>query len=253
LSELPKLALSEAEVDEILRASGRIAIVVGGQALAIWAKFYQLEIPAMLAAGVTRDADFIGNADTALLVQGALGNKDWKFHQVRSGTLSPVAARLTLESARGTKEIDFLNSILGVHIDDLRSRAVPVALSDGYVVTVLHPLDVFASRLHNLAELTEKRNAKGVGQAALALRIAGAFLRDTIARGKEREVFGQIERLRDIVTEPSIAAVCRGFGFEVLACVPLAQVTNENFKTRRWPQIRRDIALSIGSVEADIG
>src|SRR5438876_622204 len=72
LSNLPRLALSAKEVAEILRASGKIAILVGGQALSIWAYFYQVAIPAALAANVTRDADFIGSADTALMVKAAL-------------------------------------------------------------------------------------------------------------------------------------------------------------------------------------
>jgi hypothetical protein len=50
LSNPPKLALSEAEVTEILKACETLAILVGGQALAIWATFYQVAPPAELAA-----------------------------------------------------------------------------------------------------------------------------------------------------------------------------------------------------------
>lgn len=142
MSNLPQLALSEQEVAEILRASKEIAILVGGQALAIWANFYEVAIPSVLTANVTRDADFIGSADTALIVKGGLSNKDWRFEQIRPGALSPVTAQLTLQTEDGVKEIDFLGSIVGLHTDDVRRRAVPFDLPDGSVVTVLHPLDV---------------------------------------------------------------------------------------------------------------
>jgi hypothetical protein len=246
LSDLPKLALSDDEVAEVLRASANIAILVGGQALSVWAHFYQVAIPAVLTANVTRDADFIGSADTALIVKSGLSNKDWKLEQVTPGALSPVAAQLTLETASGIKEIDFLRSIVGLRTDDVRKRAVPLELPTGSVVTVLHPLDVLASRLHNLAEIPEKRNDKGVAQAELAVRIAGAFLRDDIAHRTERELFNPIERIRTIVTNDAIAPLCRQYALDVLSCVPLDRITNERFRNIRWPQIRREVELEVG-------
>jgi hypothetical protein len=241
LSNLPKLALADDEVAEVLHASEKIAILVGGQALATWANFYQVAIPAVLATHVTRDVDFIGTADTALTIKAGLSNKDWKLAQIRPGGLSPVAAQLTLHSEGGVKEIDFLGTIVGLHTADVRRRAVPLALPNGPVVTVLHPLDVLASRLHNLAELPEKRNEKGVAQAHLAIGITGAFLRDALAHRPERELFNQIERIRVIVTNDPVAAICRQFALDVLSCVPLDEIRNENFKTRRWPQIRHEV------------
>jgi hypothetical protein len=247
LSNVPKLALSDAEVGEILRASEKIAILVGGQALSIWANFYQVALPAELTASVTRDADFIGSADTALIIKGSLSNQAWRFEQVKAGTLSPVIAQLTLQTADGVKEIDFLGFIVGLHTNEVRERAVRLELPDGTVVTLLHPLDVLASRLHNLAEIPDKRNEKGVAQAQLAISIAGAFLRDTIAQRTERELFNQIERIRVILMNDKIAAVCRDFALEVLSCVPLDEIRNENFKARRWPQIQREVELKIGA------
>jgi len=242
LSNLPKLALSANEVAEILRASEKIAILVGGQALSIWANFYRVVSPAFLTANVTRDVDFIGSADAARIIQAALSNKNWKFEQITPGALSPVTAHLTLQTENGVKEIDFLGSIVGLHTDDVRKRAVPLKLPDGFVLTVLHPLDVLASRLHNLAEIPEKRNDQAVAQAELAISIAGAFLRDTAAQRTERELFNQIERIGIIARNDGVAAICRESGFDVLSCVPIDQITNENFKTTRWPQIQRAVS-----------
>ena len=246
LSDLPKLALCDEELAEILRASEKIAILVGGQALSIWANFYQVAIPAVLTAQVTRDVDFIGSAEAALILKAGLSDKDWRLEQVRPGARSPVTAQLTLQTENGIKEIDFLGSIVGLHTDEVRKRAVLLELPDGSGVTVLHPLDVLASRLHNLAEIPEKRNDQGVAQAELAIGIAAAFLRDALAHRTERELFNQIERIRIIATNDAIASICREYRLEVLACVPLDRITNENFKNRRWPQIRREVDLKVG-------
>lgn len=173
---------------------------------------------------------------------------------VRDGTPVPtgeegeiVTAQLTLQTEKGAKEIDFLESIVGLHTDDVRKRAVALHLPNGSVVTVLHPLDVLASRLHNLAEIPEKRNDKGVAQAELAISIAAAFLRGTIAHRTERELFNQIERIKIIVTNDAIAAICRHYSLDVLSCVPIDQITNENFKAIRWPQIQRAVEFMVGA------
>jgi hypothetical protein len=246
LSDPPKLALSAPDVADILRASGKIAILVGGQALSVWANFYQVALPTELAANVTRDADFIGSADTALAVKAGLSNRDWKLYRVSPGAPSPVTAQLTLATSNGIKEIDFLGSIIGIRTDELRGRAVTLKLPGELEVTVLHPLDVLASRLHNLAELPEKRNNKGVAHAQLAIGVAGAFLRDPLAHTTERGLFNQIERIRVILTNEKIAAVCRQFALDVLSCVPLERITNETFKAIRWPQIQREVQLAMG-------
>jgi hypothetical protein len=83
----------------------------------------------------------------------------------------------------------------------------------------------------------------------LAISTAGAFLRDTVAQRTERELFNQIERIRIIVTNDTIVATCWCYALDVLACVPMGRVTNENFKAICWPQIQRavEIALAGGS------
>lgn len=245
MSKPPRLAFTDHEVAEILRASEKIAILAGGQALSIWANFYQVAIPTVLTANVTSNVDFIGSADTALIIKGSLSNKEWRFEQIKPGALTPVTAQLTLHTEHGIKEIDFQESIVGLHADDIRKRAVTLGLQDGSAVTVLHPLDVLASRLRNLAEIPDKRNAMGVAQAVLAIRIAGAFLRDTLAHRTERELFNQIERIRIIVTTDAITSICRQHALDVLSCVPLDQITNEKFKALRWPQIRREVESAI--------
>jgi hypothetical protein len=246
--ELPNAALSEDEISEILRAGGKDAIVVGGQALAIWASFYQVVPPAVLSQEVTRDADFLGTLSTAMRIQAALSNKAWILRRVKAGSLTPVTAQLLLREETGVKEIDFLGSIAGLDTEAVRRRAVPLNLADGTVVTVLHPLDVLASRLHNLAEIEEKRNAKGVAQAQLAISVAGAFLREQLEGAPEREVLGFMERVGAIAAATDLVRVCIAHGFDVLACVPVAQIKNANFRRFRWPQIRHEVEEAMASI-----
>jgi hypothetical protein len=238
---------SARELEEVLRAAANRAILVGGQALAVWANYYQVAVPEELTAAVTRDADFIGNSDTALQIRSALSDKNWKYEEIKPGALTPVVAQLTLEVDGGIKEIDFLRSILGLRTEDVRRRAVRIELASGCSVTVLHPLDVLASRLHNLAELPEKRDAKGISQARLAIAMTERFLRAMANSREERELFNLIERLRMIVVADPVASVCRQFQLDVLPCVPLDAIRNDQFKARRWPQIQQEVHAKIAS------
>jgi hypothetical protein len=53
-------ALSSRDVAKILAICSR-AVLVGGQALALWADHFRVKPPELLASGVTADADFIGD------------------------------------------------------------------------------------------------------------------------------------------------------------------------------------------------
>jgi hypothetical protein len=60
-----EIALTTDEVREILAQCGPHALLVGGQALAMWASVYAVTPPKVLAASISSDADFIGNATLA--------------------------------------------------------------------------------------------------------------------------------------------------------------------------------------------
>jgi hypothetical protein len=89
-------ALSSAELATILATCGRDALLVGGQALALWAKYFAVAPPAALSDGITTDADFIGTAAVATRLQAALGPA-WS---IRVATLEDVGAQVAKVYAR---------------------------------------------------------------------------------------------------------------------------------------------------------
>jgi hypothetical protein len=70
-----EVALTPDEVQEILAHRGPHALLVGVQALALLAAVYEVTPPKALAAAISSDADFIGNADLARRLGRAL--KQW--------------------------------------------------------------------------------------------------------------------------------------------------------------------------------
>lgn len=241
-----QLPLSSDEVRQILENSSEDAVLVGGQALALWSQIYHVLPPNELSGGISADIDFIGSVSAAKTLGQALNKSggSWKLHAVDPGDATPQTAKLSLTvKEEGYKEIDFLGAIVGVDTDQLKTRAVEMTLpglSRG--VKIIHPLDLLASRLHNLADLPVKRDAQGVAQGRLAISIVRAFISQAHSTLQERDVFPFVEEVRRIALNKKLGRVYYEYGFDVLSAIPIELFKNEDFLSKRWPRIRALVA-----------
>ena len=80
-----EVALTQDELASILRICSPDALLVGGQALAFWVDRLAVPRPPELAASITTDADFIGNADIARRLDavwvGKPGSHRWRMQR----------------------------------------------------------------------------------------------------------------------------------------------------------------------------
>jgi len=221
-------------------------VLVGGQALALWSQIYHVPPPDELSGGISADIDFIGSVSAAKTVGQALNRSggSWKLHEVDPGDATPQTAKLSLTvKEEGYKEIDFLGAIVGVNTEQVKARAVEMrlpGLSRG--VKIIHPLDLLASRLHNLATIPEKRDAQGVAQGRLAISVVRAFISRAQSTLQERDVFPFVEEVRRIALSKTLGRVYYEYGFDVLSAVPVELFKNEDFLTKRWPRIQAQVA-----------
>ena len=236
----PEVALTPEEVREILAHCGPNALLVGGQALALWAAVYDVTPPPVLAAAISSDADFIGNVQLARKLGHAL--KLWDFWQPAPDDATTQTAKLTRTVADGIKQIDFLDGIAGLDTHAVQRRAATITLASGADLRVLHPLDVLESRLQNLRLIAGKRNAAGIAQAHLAVGIAKSFLLRMIEEAASaRATFDAIERIGQIATNKNLTGVMLDYNVDVLAAVPAERIEQPAFLTRRWPQITQAV------------
>jgi hypothetical protein len=241
-----QLPLSSAEVRQILESSSEDAVLVGGQALALWSQIYHVLPPNELSAGISADIDFVGSVRAAKAVGQALNRSggNWKLHEVGPDDATPQTAKLSLTvENEGYKEIDFLGTLVGVTTDQMKIRAVEMrlpGLSRG--VKIIHPLDLLASRLHNLADIPEKRDAQGVAQALLAISVVRAFISQAHGTLPERDVFPFVEEVRRIALNKKLGRVYYEYGFDVLSAVPIELFKIQDFLSTRWPQIQALVA-----------
>jgi hypothetical protein len=241
-----QLPLSSDEIQQVLENCGEDAILIGGQALALWSQVYRVPPPTELSSGISADMDFIGSVSAAKALGKALNKNggDWKLHEVDADDVTPQSAKLSLTvKDEGYKEIDFLWAIVGVDTDQVRDRAVEMTLPGiPKGVKIIHPLDLLASRLHNLADLPGKRDVQGVAQAHLGINIARAFIFQAHGALEERDVFPFVEEIRRIALNKKLARVYFEYGFDVLSVVPVDMFEDENFLSKRWPQIQTLVA-----------
>jgi len=235
---LQEAALTPEEVDRILRVCGPNALLVGGQALATWAQYYEIKPVGELSRAVTMDADFIGTNEVARSLQRALG-KPWKL---RTGTLDDaggqVAKVYATVPAEGIKQVDFLSGIVGLNTEDVSKRAATISLADGTTVRLLHPLDVLESRLRNLDSLATKRNAIGVAQARLAVSVVRGFIAGYMDTGGDpRTVRQAVKRIEKIALETRLCQVAFGYDIDVLAAVPAERIAYPRFHEKQWPKV----------------
>jgi hypothetical protein len=237
---LHEVALTPEEVREILAQCGTHALLVGGQALALWAAVYEVTPPKVLAASISSDADFIGDAALARKLGDAL--KGWDFWKPTFDDATPQTAKLSRTVAGGVKQIDFLGAIAGLATAAVQRRAVVITLASGVDLRVLHPLDMLESRLQNLLLIPEKRHAAGIAQTHLAVRVANAFVTHRIEEGASlREVLDAIERIGQIATNKRLTGVLVDYDVDILSAVPIENVDHTEFRTKRWPQILQSV------------
>jgi hypothetical protein len=234
---LPEIALTEEEIDLILRGCSGRAVLVGGQALAFWAQHYQIKPLGVLSANVTTDVDFLGSAQVARELSQLLKPQGWRYWKPSLDDATPQTVKLSKRIAgHGIKQIDFLGSIVGLKTEGIKQRAIVLNLADGTHLRVLHPLDVLESRLKNLAQLPSKRGPQGIAQAQLAIDIVKSFL-DQLLSENSRKLLDAIERVVRMAQEKSAEAVFDDYGLDPLTAIPADRVSSEEFRTRRWPQI----------------
>lgn len=237
---LQEAELTAEEIDRILRICGPHALLVGGQALATWAVYYDIEAVGELSKGVTMDADFIGTRDIARALQRRLG-PPWK---VREGTLDDAGGQVAKVYAtlpgEGIKQVDFLSGIVGLDTKTIRERASQLILADDLIVHILHPLDVLESRLRNLAVLSSKQNPVGVAQARLAVKIARAFIESHMSAGGNPRIVRQaVKRLEKAALDSQLSQVAFTYDIDVLAAVPAERIAYPSFHEKHWPSVLR--------------
>lgn len=235
-----EVPLSREEVAKVLAHSSPDGLLVGGQALALWADFLRVPLPADLASGVTADIDFIGDSAQARELGRHLG---WKTWIPTLDDVTPHTGKVTrAEPGGGVKQVDFLSGVIGLTTKDVQRRAATLELPGLGQLRVMHPVDVLDSRIQNLNLLAEKRTANGVAQARLAIAMTRAYIKREIETNGERAGLKLLERVAEIAREDGAVRTYLRYGVDPLEAIPLDDFrTTPALQAKRWPHIVADV------------
>lgn len=239
---LHEVQLTPEEKDRVLAICGERALLVGGQALAVWAQLYSVVPVGELSQAVTVNVEYIGPADVARSLWKALG-APWQLRVATLDDTSPQTAKVfAVVDEEGLKQIDFLSGIAGLVTERIAKRAPLIELGSGRNIRILHPLDVLESRLRNLDVLPAKQNPIGVAQARLAIEVVRKFMLSQLSEGTPpRAVFKAIQEVRRIALDSRLVRVACQWKLDVLAAVPADRISAPAFTDRMWPTLVAEV------------
>lgn len=219
----------------------RAAILVGGQALNVWAIRFGLRTE---ASTLSDDIDFFGSRTDALAAQ-----RDWHGKASIAGfdDVTGNAATVVVEIDDESHSIDFLSSIAGVDSEELRRFAVPLT-GRGYSFNVMHPLHVLLSQLENVYGSPGRRDeADGeyyAARARLGVAVAAGAIRELLAAARPRDALRFAERVGELARSRAGLKAWLIDGVDVLEAIQTHDQWPRQFVDKRLPQLRERVAAT---------
>lgn len=217
--------------------SGTDAVIVGGQALAYWADYYDIDL-FVSDSGVTKDLDVFGNRahlmQMGLALHVAPQIQNPRFISALVGTIEiPVGDHLFTN-------IDVIHTLVGVDRDEVLRNAVKVRVG-GFECKMMHPLHVLESRIKNVEKIPEKRDAQGINQVAMAIKVVNQYIAQRAIANEEAIALKAIEK---VVSFGKVAAgkMVAKYGLNLIDAIPFDAIQNESFQKLRKPQIMLELA-----------
>ncbi|MFM0258430.1 hypothetical protein [Paraburkholderia sediminicola] len=224
---------------QVLARLSADAVLVGGQALAVWISYYGLEEQINLRdKSISDDADFLGKRqDVIAIANGVMGVATFPPQSDISAMVGQVAIPT---SETEFVNVDVIHRVVGLDADDVRLRASTIDWG-AVQFQVMNPLDVLASRIENLKQLPGKRNADGVMQARVAVLVARAYIDELLQGDDEKAALKAIERVASLAKSSAGRTAAREFRIDFMPGIPGERVSSEAFRTIRWPRLRAEL------------
>lgn len=245
-AEPPPLKIDETEriiarLEQVVR--DRRVVLVGGQAVAIWASRLEDRIAdALVDTVASRDIDLLGNSSD-LRHSAALLNARVRVATFEDRTpLTGVAIFLDPEGHE--RRLDVMASVYGMNSDDIRRTAIEAELlveGDRRVpLWVMHPERCMESRVHN-STLANKQTDLAWRQLHASILCARAFselLLDERGEAAIHDVLKLNERIFRFAQEDRCSKLAAERGIEAFDAVLDDERLPEKFRTVRLLQMQ---------------
>jgi len=214
---------SPAEFADIL-SSAELPLIVGGQAVNIWAELYAEKTPGLnaFAPFTSGDADIYGSR---ALAESLARRTGWTFTPVNERE-SDLVAILTKETSSGQSSltIEVLQEVNGLTAADLRLDTT-VELAPGECYRTPSPLVLLKAKLYNLASLANLDRPQDLRHVRMLLYIVPQYFTELhseyrAGRGTIQNMAGAIRYVRDVVRAGFAGNVCRQHALDFRQLLP---------------------------------
>jgi hypothetical protein len=180
--------LGPADVEAFVARLGPLAdelVLIGGQAVNLWAERYADRAPELAASAphTSKDIDFYGNAEHVRRSAQALGGRA-EIYGPKDRTVCAGVIHYD-----GASSIDVVHTPCGVNPREIVDFSIRVGS-----VRVLHPIHCLESRAANVDELG-REDALALKQLRAAVVVVREFMRDLLEQKKQRDVLRLCERV----------------------------------------------------------
>lgn len=237
--KLPRTVPEILSLNQVLEILHKVdfeeAILVGGQAVLLYAQVYGLSDSIEL--GISGDIDLIAKANVAVALKEKIKSSQLTLASIDSHTINTAVLAVDLND-RQFLQVDFLSAIAGLSTAKIEQRTVELTLPQGIPCRIINPLDLLTSKLYNLATIPSKRDKQGIQQAKLALDIATRYLVDAIAADQQMSL-KIVEAYFKNCCEKSYVVADVEFDLPAFARIESLEIQNRNFKEIRLPQMKK--------------
>ncbi len=221
-------------------------MLVGGQAVAFWTRFFQersQELAAFAPVG-SKDIDFEGDAGSVRRAAELLGGR---MRLAGMDDNTPNTGLVVFTDAGGVeREIDFIDQPLGLLARDVRDTAVrlilPVGSGEDVKVWAMHPERCMESRIYN-AQALGKTDPVAIRQLKASIVCVREWSRYLLDREPLPERVRAVLRLNERVfrhcrTDIHFKGVKRDLGIEPFEAVLVDHdALPSQFRQTRYPQM----------------
>jgi hypothetical protein len=227
-------------------------VLVGGQAINVWANLYLPRIEALRAEGpfTSKDVDFLGDkgavkecARRLNLGKAIFDDPFAREAPVNSGIVQYV------DDAGVERTIDFLSTVLGVNERDIRKTAPRVDIG-GQPISVMHPVLCIQGRGPLILQLG-RRDEHTLKQLRAAILCAREFLADLVSAQKAREVYGWNEHIFSYARSRQGIEIYKKYRIDVFKAVLVDDRLDEKFRRLRYPQMREQVQSKRRNLDRD--
>jgi len=215
MSEPPR---TPSDFSEIL-SGDEPPIIVGGQAINLWAEIYANQSPVLdaFAPFTSSDADIYGNR---LLAETLAKRNGWECHFTNDPNSAAIA--ILVKPTPGDEPaltIEVLNEVNGLTDADLNMNTV-IELEDGTRYRTPSPIVLLKAKLYNLVSLANLDRPQDIRHTRMLMQIVPIYFNELAAEYRkgsisEGNLLGAVRYAGGVVTAPFAGNAGRSHGLDL--------------------------------------